>query len=234
MTKATAVLACRTAAGNVRAFPSCLFPGFPLSVLLPRLLLLFVTVTGTVTPAVALEPPAGGYPDDPFAWEREPLQPSAIGSGRGQTHLFALGALTRGKNSREDIYFGGQLGIEFQLHEFGAIRISGFQDLVETDGGQLAHKFSSVRVGPALHLRPYRRIDLGSYLEGGLLVVDAVDGRTSVTAPEVTLGGFISIHIDSHIYLQLELERAWSNVELNGVLDDQHRSAAKLGLGLVF
>lgn len=70
-----------------------------------------------VTPAWAAESPVTGYPEDPFAWGREPLAPAAIGSARGQTHIFALGALTHGGNSSEDIYFGGQLGIEFQLHE---------------------------------------------------------------------------------------------------------------------
>lgn len=186
------------------------------------------------TPAWALETATGNYPADPFADERATLPATELGSARGQTHVFALGALTQGDNSRNEVYLGGQLGIEFQLHEYGAIRISGFQDLVETSGGQLKHKFSSARVGPALHLSPYRRVDFGPYAEAGLLVVDAVDGKTSVTAPETTLGGFISIWLDSQVYLQLELERASSNVEVDGVLGNHSRNAAKLGLGLSF
>ncbi len=172
------------------------------------------------------------YPDDPFAQDRDLLPATEMGSGRGQAHLFMMGALVDGKNSN-DIYLGGQLGIEFQLHEFGGIRISGFQDISESDFGTLKHKFSSVRVGPVLHLRPYRRVDFGIYSEGGVLVVDAVDGDSDA-APEITLGGFISVHLDSHTYLQLELEGAWSNVEVGGVMDDQNRTAAKLGFGSVF
>src|SRR5690606_28818902 len=140
------------------------------------------------------------------------LPATEIGSGRGQTHLFILGALVDGKNS-DDIYFGGELGIEFQLHEFGGIRISGFQDFSETNFDSLKHKFSSVRAGPVLHLRPYRKVDLGVFSTGGVLVVDAVDGKTE-TAPEITFGGFISIHLNSHSYVQLELEGAWSNIEV--------------------
>lgn len=175
----------------------------------------------------------GNYPDDPFAHDREPLKPTEIGSGRGQSHLFALASLVDGNNS-DHVYFGGQLGIEFQLHEFGGIRLSGFQELLDGHGDELAHKFTSLRVGPALHLRPYRRLDLGVYSEAGLLLIDAVDGKFSVTAPETTLGGFISIHVDSRVYVQLELEHVSSNAEVDGVLGKQDRTAAKLGLGLVF
>lgn len=192
-----------------------------------------LAVLSLVAPSVQAADPVSSYPGDPLAHERAWLPPVEIGSARGQTHLFALGALVKGDNSPA-IYFGGQLGIEFQLHEFGAIRISGFQDLVDGDGQQLVHKFSSVRIGPALHLRPYRRVDLGAYFEGGVLVVDAVDGRTSARAPEIVTGGFISVHIDPHAYVQLELEQSWSNVEINGVLGEHDQLVAKMGLGVVF
>lgn len=194
------------------------------------------TLLGLATaaaPALATDGLRLPYPDDPLAHDREPLRTVEIGSARGQTRLTALGALVNGKNS-DDTYLGGQLGIEFQLHEFGAVRINGFQDLVEPDGSRLRNRFSSMRVGPALHLRPYRRIDFGPYTEAGLLLVDAVNGRRGDKGVEVVMGGFITIHLDSHVFVQLELERAWSTLEVDGVLDDQHRTAAKLGLGLAF
>lgn len=173
------------------------------------------------------------YPADPLAQDRRPIRTKEVGSARGQVHLFVLGALVDGK-SADDVYFGGQLGIEFQLHEFGAIRISGFQELVDGEGESLTHNLSSVRVGPALHLRPYRIVDLGAYMEGGVVFVDAVDGRFGDTAPEVVFGGFISIHFNSHNYLQLELEHAASNIAIDGVLAPRDRTAAKLGLAMVF
>lgn len=208
----------------IRRFPAC-------RGILPPIALLAL-LSCFIAPLHAEAGP-GNYPDDPFAHDREPLEPTEIGSGRGQSHLFALAALVDGDNS-DHVYFGGQLGIEFQLHEFGGIRLSGFQELVDGDGNQLAHKFTSLRVGPALHLRPYRRLDLGVYSEAGLLVIDVVDGKFDVTAPETTLGGFISIHLDSRVYVQLELEHVSSNAEVDGVLGKQDRTAAKLGLGLVF
>lgn len=173
------------------------------------------------------------YPADPFAQDRRPIRTKEVGSARGQAHLFVLGALVDGK-SADDVYFAGQIGIEFQLHEFGAIRLSGFQELVDGEGESLTHNLTSVRVGPALHLRPYRTVDLGAYMEGGVVFVDAVDGRFGDTAPEVVFGGFISIHFDSHNYIQLELEHAAANIPIDGVIAPRDRTAAKLGLAMVF
>ncbi|MFZ5756143.1 MAG: hypothetical protein ACOY3X_04535 [Pseudomonadota bacterium] len=200
----------------------------------------FRLVTGLLTalslgmPATAAAgEPAGPWPGDPLAHERARIKPVEIGSARGQNSVFILGALVDGDNS-SDIYFGGQLGVEFQLHEFGGIRISGFQDLADSEGETLAHKFSSVRIGPVLHLRPYRRVDLGAYFEGGVLVVDAVDGKSSAKAPELTTGGFINIHLDSYIHIRLELEQSWSNVEIDNVLGEHEQLVAKFGIGAVF
>jgi hypothetical protein len=184
--------------------------------------------------------PPQPYPDDPFAVDRELLPATAIGTARGQTRLTALGALVHGRNSSEDFYLGGKISMEFMLHEFGSVRISGFQDLLERDidfrkfhFNYLNHRFSSLRVGPALHLSPYRRVDAGPYLEAGALMIDPFKGNSSI-APEVTMGGFITIHLNSAWYLQLELERAFAYAEVGGVFASQHRTAALFGLGLTF
>lgn len=193
---------------------------------------------GRLLPALALASVlpasvfAADYPSDPLAHDRRSLSPET-GSARGQTHVFVLGSLVEGDNA-DDTYLGGQIGIEFQLHEFGAIRLSGFQDVSQSDGKQLIHKFSSFRFGPALHMRPYETVDFGPYAEGGLVTVDLVDGKTSAKGPELVMGGFISIYVDSAWYVQMELERSWSNLEIDGVLSKQPRTAAKLGLGLAF
>lgn len=163
-----------------------------------------------------------------------------IGTARGQTRLTALGALIHGRNSTEDFYLGGKISMEFMLHEFGSVRISGFQDLIERDidflkyrVNSLDHRFTSLRVGPALHFTPYRRVDFGPYLEAGALIVDPFKGNTDI-APEVTMGGFITVHINSAWYLQLELERSFAHAEVGGIFAPQHRTAALLGLGLSF
>lgn len=201
----------------------------PMNIAVP--VCLFLAVLGSSAPALAAEPPP--YPDDPFAWEREKMPATEIGTARGQTRLSALGALVSGNNSA-DIYLGGQLACEFMLHEFGGVRIAGFQDVFDTDNKGLAHKFSSIRVGPALHIQPYRRVDLGVYAEGGIVIVDFIDGRSSGKAPEAVLGGFITVHLDSFFFVQLELERAWANIEINNVYANQDRTAAMMGIGISF
>ncbi len=173
------------------------------------------------------------YPEDPFAMDRELLPATEIGTARGQTRLTVMGALTHGNNSSRNIYLGGKVSLEFMLHEFGSVRISGFQDLLENDLDSLNHRFSSARVGTALHLSPYRRVDLGPYLEAGALVVDTLKDDSSI-GPEVAVGGFITIHLNSFWYLQLELERAFARAEVAGLLGSQNRTAAMLGLGFAF
>lgn len=175
-----------------------------------------------------------GHPDDPFAEERAPVRATEIGTARGQVRASALAALIDG-NSAADDYLGGQLAVEFMLHEYGGVRIAGFQELWDAHfQDRLVRKLSSIRVGPALHLSPYRRVDFGVYAEGGIVIADFIDGQTSDKAPEATLGGFVTVHVDSFIFLQAEFERAWANVELNGTYLNQDRTAAMIGLGVAF
>lgn len=219
----------------MKPFPA--IPRPPLAALWLSALLLGGAAFAGGADAPAREPLAGavsgGYPDDPFAddYRRQPA--TQIGTARGQTRVSALGALVEGNNSA-DVYLGGQLAVEFMLHEFGGIRLSGFQDTLEANGQSLARKFSSMRAGPALHLRPYRRVDLGPYAAGGLLVVDMVDGKTSQKTAEAVLGGFITVHLDSFVFVQLELERAWAALNNGGNYVPEHRTAAMLGIGVAF
>ena len=177
---------------------------------------------------------ARDYPADPFAFEREPLRASEIGSARGQTQLSVLGALVSG-NASDDIYFGGKLGAEFMLHEFVALRLTGFQDLTETDFESIDYRLTSVRAGSALHLQPYRRVDLGPYSEGGIVSVNRIGpGKSGDTAPEVVIGGFITIHLTSSYFMRLELERAWARLDLGDGVRSEYRTAALAGFGVLF
>ncbi len=173
------------------------------------------------------------YPEDPFRYQYEPLSTREVGTAPGQLHLMALAALVSGDNS-EDTYLGGKLGAEYIVHEYVGLRLSGFQDLIETNDEPLTHTFSSVRAGTVIHLNPYSRFDLGAYGDVGLLVVDAVDGKTSDKAVEGVLGGFMTFYTGQQTFVRLELERAWCNVEIDNVPGSQHRTAAMMGLGILF
>lgn len=175
----------------------------------------------------------GNYPEDPFAEERRHLAPTEVGTARGQTQFTALGALVSGPQS-DDTFQGGQLSTEFVLHEFMGIRNTVFQDLTGTDFSGLDYRISSLRVGPALHLRPYRRVDIGSYAEGGIALLDLFESGSSARAPEVALGGFISIFVDSFVFVRLELQRTWTRIDTEDVAGSQNRTAGMLGIGVAF
>lgn len=176
---------------------------------------------------------AADYPEDPFEFDRRPMTASQIGTAPGQLQFTVLGALVDGDVS-DDIYFGGQLGLEYVMHEFYGIRMSGFQDVSESDFASLDYNISSIRFGPAMHLQPYHRVDLGSYLEGGVAILDMFGGEQNDTAPEVALGGFITIHLNSFYFVRMELQRSWTTLEIDDVLQSRNRTAAMLGIGAAF
>lgn len=194
-----------------------------------------LALLGTVfASTVTLGNPADqGYPENPFARDHHPLPAKERGAAPGQVQFSVLGAWISGQNS-DDLYVGGKIGSEKILNEYGGIRFTAFQEVMESDGQSLDHKITSFRSGPAWHLFPFSAFDVGSFLEAGVVVVDLVDGKTGTKAPEVAVGGFIDFHVNSTLFVRAELERAWSNLDVNDVVVKQHRTAAMLGFGFAF
>lgn len=193
---------------------------------------ILLLLLGMPSPPKAQDNP-GDYPEDPFADERSMLAPKEVGTARGQTQLTALGALVSGPQ-KDETFQGGQLGAEFVLHEFMGVRHTVFQDLTGTDFSGLDYRISSLRVGPALHLRPYRRVDIGSYAEGGIALLDLFESGSTARAPEVALGGFMTIFVDSFVFVRLELQRSWTRIDTDDVSGSQNRTAGMLGIGVAF
>lgn len=196
------------------------------------LLILLTVLLAPISTAADYDQP---YPENPFARDHVAMPAKETGSAPGQVQFTVLGALVSGDNSADDdLYFGGKLGTEKLLNEYGGVRFTVFQDVLETNGESLQHTFTSFRVGPSFHLLPYQRFDVGSYVEAGLTVVDMVDGKTGSKAPEVVLGGFMTFFVSSALFVRAELERAWCNVEVDGEMSEQDRTAALLGFGWAF
>lgn len=171
------------------------------------------------------------YPDDPFSWERRPVNYRAIGTAVGQMRLSALGGFVVSGNSDEE-YLVGQLSSETIFHEFVGVRVSGIQEL-QDQGDDFEYKFSSIRFGPAYHYRPYRKIDIGSFLEGGIVLVDLYTSGSD-SAPEVALGGFITYYLNSFAFIQMELQRSWANIEIDGIHAAHNRTLSMMGIGVAF
>lgn len=171
------------------------------------------------------------YPDDPFKWERRPVNFREIGTAVGQLRLSALGGFVVSGNSDKQ-YLVGQLSSETIFHEFVGVRFSGIQELQDQGDGR-DYKFSSIRFGPAYHYRPYRKIDIGSFLEGGAVIVDLYSGGSD-SAPEVALGGFITYYLNSYVFIQMELQRSWANMDIDGVQGSHNRTLSIAGFGVAF
>lgn len=198
-----------------------------------RLSVLVVLGITLVSAAALADPADQGYPENPFARDHYPLPAKERGAAPGQVQFSVLGALVSGQNN-DDLYFGGKIGSEKILNEYGGIRFTAFQDVMETNGQSLEHKITSFRSGPAWHFFPFSAFDVGSYLEAGVAVLDLVDGKTGTKAPEVAVGGFIDFHVNSTLFVRAELERTWCNLDVNDAVVKQHRTAAMLGFGFAF
>lgn len=190
-------------------------------------------VLGVIACTVANITWAKRYPDDPFAWQHKPMDAKEIGTTAGQMQFSVLGT-TVISSSNDDPYLGGKMGSDYMLNEYGALRFYVAQDLFEPNGGSIEHRFTSFRFGSSWHLNPYRAVDIGSFIDAGVLVVDFIKGKSGDKAPEVSLGGFMMYHIDSALFIRAEMERAWCNVEIDGIDTKQHRTALSLGLGMAF
>ncbi len=173
------------------------------------------------------------YPNDPFSWQYEPMEADEIGTTKGQMQFSILGSLVI-SSSHDNDYLAGKLSNDYMLNEYGALRFSLAGDLFEADGSGLEHRLSSFRFGSSWHLNPYRAIDIGTYVDAGVAIVDMLDGKSGDKAPEVTLGGFLIYHLDSAFFVRAEMDRTWCNIEINGIETKQHRTAMSLGLGMAF
>lgn len=200
--------------------------------------ILLCMATGVLSPVASAASAAGTYPENPFASDHVLVEENEVGAAPGQVQAFILGALVSG-GGHDDTYLGGKIGNDKILNEYAGVRFSVYQDVIESDGDSLDFAVTSFRMGPSFHFFPYRRIDMGVYGEGGLAVVDLVNGKTSTKAPEIVTGGFITYHVDSAFFIQAELERSWCNLDGDNSGEDAvpaklHRSAALLGFGIAF
>jgi len=145
-------------------------------------------------------PPAGAHPPDPFASEYLPLPPTG-GVAPGQVR--AVGMV--GAGYYRDVHLAAQ----------GTLEVVGLSNLgvrgtlaANLPLGLTDAQLASARVGPALHLLPYRKLDVGAYLEAGGAAVDVLRERRTamfVTTPGVTvdlaLGAYWTLHLEAAVTL---------------------------------
>jgi hypothetical protein len=156
--------------------------------------------TGAATSASTAPTAAGKpYPSDPFADEYLPLPPRGVGAAPGQIHVQVLG----GAGYYRDAHLAGQ-----GTFEVVALPNIGFRGSLETTVplGLTDAQLFAARVGPALHLLPYRRVDLGLYLEAGGALVDVFRSRRTAMLTvvpgatfDIALGAYWAMHFEAQL-----------------------------------
>ena len=175
--------------------------------------------TGAVLPAdpaLANDPPAEvapsprvdasvAHPPDPFpdATRLEPDGSAAREVGIAAGQVRALGLV--GIGYQRDAHLGAAGVLELVTFPFLGVRGSGSFSMPTglTDPSILA-----LRTGPALHLRPYRTVDFGAYVEGGAAVGDLFRTRREpfvTLVPGVTLDVAVGSYWFFHVEAQLQL-----------------------------
>lgn len=143
----------------------------------------------------------------PYPLEHEYTQPKVreLGTIPGQIRgrLFTGVALGDSRSdARVATSLAAQWVFEVMGNAFVGVRTTGFGSLGVPIAGE-APQWLSLRVGPSFHFLPFRRVDLGTYLDGGFAVLDLVQ-RERTWAPALGAGGTLDISLTSYLALHME------------------------------
>lgn len=158
------------------------------------------------------------YPEDPFADEYRVPASSEVGVGEGQLRPMLLGGYLAN---------GGGLVVrgttEYTASTFFALRAS--MEVQRSAGTAL--QAQSARAGAAMHLLPYRRVDVGVWFEAGPSWVQQPTGA-SRWAPLLVGGVSLDIGITTLLFARVEAQLGWATVAPSTYL----RPAVLAGFGV--
>jgi hypothetical protein len=165
------------------------------------------------------------HPPDPFADAYRPPVAEEVGTGAGQTRL----AIALGAAGFEGAEMLGQTIVEQMTIAFIGVRLVSSLVIAKPKD---AHTVASFHIGTGLHLLPYRMIDLGLYVEGGLATVDPFNGNRALM-PEVAGGLTIDIAFDPYWFLRLEGDTTWGVLRRDNAALERLRFAGIAGIGYI-
>ena len=165
-------------------------------------MLLAFTLTAAL---LAADPP----PEDPFADEYRVPSSSEVGLGAGQLRTMLLAGMMTNRG------LVGRGTAEWMASAFFSVRGS---LEVQAAADPSLH---SARAGAGLHLFPYRRVDVGFFVEGGPAY--SLGGSL---VPLVNGGMSLSVGLSTLLFFQLDAQVGWANVP-----DRWIRPALLIGLG---
>jgi hypothetical protein len=178
-----------------------------------------------VLPLVLADPASASasLPADPLAAEYAPPRRSEVGTTAGQLRVLASlgGAYDHGAS------LAGQGTFELMTIPWIGVRASALVTVPVAGDAQL----TSFRLGPSLHLLPYRRVDLSLFFDGGPALVDIVGSHPTVM-PALAAGGTIEIALSTYFVLRLEGFLHAGIADRQGVAQQYIAPVALAGFGL--
>jgi hypothetical protein len=164
------------------------------------------------------------HPPDPFAGEYRLPQKRELGTAAGQFRILGSGTLGLGGK-------GPEVGLTGTL-ELMTFAYLGLRGTLAAPVYRPEHVpfVGAARVGPSLHLLPYRRVDLSVFCEGGAATVAPFTSKHTAM-PMLSPGGTIEVWLDTWLLLRAEGRIDWGVYDA-GRARTYLRFVGALGLGL--
>jgi hypothetical protein len=166
-------------------------------------------------------------PPDPFAGEYQIPEEREVGTAAGQLRFMGSAGLA----DREGLGIDLQATVEKMGQHFMGVRFT--SALSAWSEEERSPGVWSFTIGPGFHFLPYRVVDLGLFLEGGLAIVEPFEG---IVAPVVTPGLTIDVALDSAWFFHVEGQMSWlvfedTRNDGDGLVHDALWLRALVGLG---
>jgi hypothetical protein len=169
-------------------------------------------------------PARAAHPPDPFASEYVVPADRDVGTTAGQFRMIGSGLVGIGADSPQlglqgtlELMTLAYLGVRSTL-EWTALRPSGEPMLL------------AGKVGPSLHLLPYRPVDVSLFFEGGIAGIDLTGQATAM--PIISPGMTFQVWLASWAFLQAEGHLDWGIFATDSVARGYLRAMGLGGLGI--
>lgn len=160
------------------------------------------------------------HPPDPFAHEYEVPAERDVGAAAGQLRAIGSGLIGYGRSGPE---LGLQGTLELMTFAYLGVRASLESTLLRPGGDPM---LLAGKVGPSLHLLPYRRFDVSLFFEGGIAGVDLTGSPTAM--PILSPGGTLELWVAPWAFLRGEAHVDWG---IFGSNDAPHGYLRVMGVG---
>lgn len=121
---------------------------------------------------------------------------------------------------------------EWMSTAYVGVRLSSFGAVPLVPRGEVSNLLGA-RVGPSFHFRPYRRVDVGAYTDGGFACID-IGREDGNWAPLLGAGVTLDVALGPYIALHLEANSQGGIRSLAGRAQSFWSMSSQLGLGFMF